>query len=130
MPGALTPLCCGMREQRKGSAGMSDEKTPGRMTAEESAAWLDGKSDADGAHVYSEAYRTPFETDGTAVGMPARYINGTESERQAYRDGYAVRAQDLADGSAATGEDDDGTPWHMREPAPGATYPPMGARQG
>lgn len=76
---------------------MSDAQVPGRMTEEEGAAWLHGRADAVRAHIYSDTYRAPFETDGTAVDMPALYT--TEAERDAYADGYSTRAQDLADGS-------------------------------
>lgn len=76
-----------------------DVQVPGRMTEAEGAAWLHGRSDAVRAHIYSETFNTSFETDGTAVDMPAMYVNGSEEEREAYADGYATRAQDLADGS-------------------------------
>lgn len=78
---------------------MTDTRIPGRLTEEEGAAWLHGRADAVRAHIYSETFNAPFETDGTAVDMPAMYISGTEGERDAYADGYSLRAQDLADGS-------------------------------
>jgi hypothetical protein len=96
------------------------------QNADAAEAWEHGRDDADRAHDYSETYREPFATEVTDV--PFMYADGPDGILcRAYRDGYAVRAQDLADGSATTGDD---TPWHKREPAPGATYPPMGDRQG
>lgn len=62
-------------------------------------------------------------------GMPSAFA-ASEAAADAWTDGRssADRAQDLADGSAQTDETD--VPWHKRTPAPGATYPPMGERQG
>ena len=99
---------------------------PGAYAASDAAAdaWETGRGDANRAHAYSEEYWEPFETEARDVPVTLH----TELEREAYRDGYATRAQDLADGSAADDETD--VPWHKRTPAPGATYPPMGGRQG
>jgi hypothetical protein len=98
---------------------------PSEFAADESAAaaWQHGRDDADTAHAYAETYREVFPL--TVGAVPFLYADGSDGILcRAYRDGYATRAQDLADGSA------DETPWHLREPAPGATYPPMGERQG
>jgi hypothetical protein len=63
------------------------------------AAWEHGRDDADRAHDYSETYREPFATEVTD--LPFMYADGPDGIlRRAYRDGYAVRAQDLADGTA------------------------------
>lgn len=60
-------------------------------------AWTDGRDDATKAFDYAETYRESFSLEATYV--PATHRDGDEREA-AYLDGYAVRAQELADGSA------------------------------
>lgn len=105
---------------------MTTAGMPGAYAANDAAAdaWEDGRAKADRAHAFSEAYGRSFATEAQDVPVTLH----TELEREAFRGGYATRAQDLADGSATNGEND--VPWHKRTPAPGATYPPMGERQG
>ncbi|MFE0472598.1 hypothetical protein ACFW2V_13385 [Streptomyces sp. NPDC058947] len=80
---------------------MTTEGMPSRYAndADAAEAWKDGRQSADQAHAYSEAYWTPFETDGTKVGLPFLYADGGLLA-EAYADGYSTRAQDLADGTA------------------------------
>lgn len=78
---------------------MTASGMPSHIAANEdaAAAWTHGRSDADRAHAHSEANREPFETDGTKVGVPSIYTDGGDLLREAYADGYSVRAQDLTD---------------------------------
>jgi hypothetical protein len=66
------------------------------QNADAAATWEDGRDNADRAHAYSEAYGAPFAAEVSEV--PSIY-GDTGVEAEAYRDGYAVRAQDLADGT-------------------------------
>lgn len=61
------------------------------------SAWEDGRDDADKAYGHAETYRELFSLEPTYV--PVSHRDGDDREA-AYRDGYAVRAQDLTDGSA------------------------------
>lgn len=76
---------------------MKDVRVPGRMTAGEGEAWKCGRADADRAHNYADTYREPFALEAARV--PVLFADSEELS-YAYRDGYAVRAQDLNDGSA------------------------------
>lgn len=69
------------------------------VNEETADAWTDGKTEADRSHMFAETFGENFPMEPTTI--PVTYQDGGELEA-AYRDGYRVMAQDLADDSART----------------------------
>lgn len=78
--------------------GMNTSGMPSAFAASDAAAdaWRTGRNDADNSYAYSRAYWEPFWTEAEDVPVTLHM----DLEREAYRDGFRARAQDLADGSA------------------------------
>lgn len=87
----------------------------------------------DGATPWRIDYSTPVTREHEDAAVRAGgVVLGTDLDgaREALRTLRELPVIDPRDQRSTLHYMADETPWHKREPAPGATYPPMGERQG